>query len=320
MRNRAGEASRSLRIAAVQMPSRLGDIDGNLRRATGHATAAAGQRAELILFHELMPGGYAWDETAWAGAEPSVGPTARWLRETAKRLGVWIGTSFLEAAGTDFWNTFVLAGPDGQEAGRVRKQFPSMFEARVFRGDSGPHVIDTPLGRFGVGICFDAHSAVVARAIATADVDVVLAPHCYCVPRSPSRGVSQSDIDRLVRNLAEIAPLYARTLGVPAATTNRVGEWDASNGARYMFPGQATIADSDGTVRTRLGADEGFAVADVCLDPERKTRRELDAYGRYIYPGPRGRDVLRLIEWWEGRRYRRNPRRTPAAAGIVASA
>jgi N-carbamoylputrescine amidase len=229
-----------------------------------------------------------------------------------------IGTSYLEVAGEDFWNTFVLAGPEGLHAGRVRKEFPALFEARTFRGEPGPHVLDTPLGRLGVAICFDAHTAAVARRMVDADVDLVLAPHCYCVPREPSRATSRADIERLTRNLAEIAPLYARTLGVPAIATNRVGDWDAARGQAFTFPGQATIADSDGAVVARGGTDEGVAIADVCLDPARKTHRAPRAYSRWIYPGPRGREVLRLLEWWEGRRYRRSTRRRELAASISA--
>jgi N-carbamoylputrescine amidase len=307
--------ARTLRVAAVQMPSRLADTAGNLARATGHGERAVAEGAELLLFPELMPGGYAWDERAWAGAEPSDGPTARWLRETAARLGVWLGTSFLEAAGEDFWNTFVLAGPDGNEAGRVRKAFPSMFEARVFRGDPGTHAIDTPFGRVGVGICFDAHTVAVARQFVDADVDLVLAPHCYCVPRAPSRGVSQADIDRLVGNLAEVPRIYAGALGVPAVATNRVGDWDVAGREGYAFPGKAAIVDG-GAVRAQLGAGEGIAVADVTLDAAAKTHRAPAAHGRYIYPGPPGREILRLIEWREGRRYRRNPGRAAAVRDV----
>jgi len=296
--------ARSLRVAAVQLTSRLGRTDENLAHATSLAEAAVAQGVDLILLPELMPSGYAWDETAWSGAEPSEGRTARWLRAIAERLRVWVGTSFLEASGDDFWNTFVLAAPDGTEAGRVRKEFPSMYEARTFRGDPGPHVVETALGRVGVAICFDAHAAAVATKLAEADVDLVLAPHCYCVPAHPSRGVSAADIERLVRNVAAIAPLYARTLGVPAIVTNRVGAWDVPKGAGYVFAGQATIADSDGTVVAHLGAEEGVTVGEVHLDPARKTHLAPRAYSRWIYPGPPGRELLRLIEWREGRRYR----------------
>ncbi len=288
--------NRTLRVAAVQMPSRLGQIVENLALAAEFASQAVDSGAQLILFHELMPGGYAWDDSAWASAEPTNGRTTRWLSEQSSRLGVWLGTSFLEACGEDFWNTFVLTGPDGAEAGRVRKQFPSMFEARTFRGEPSAHYIDTPLGRIGVGICFDSHTAVVANALVVADVDLVLAPHCYCVPRRTSRSVSQADIDRLVRNLGEIAPLYAKTLGIPAIVTNRVGDWDVPKGARFVFPGQATIADSDGTVLGRLEAAEGVLIADVQLDPSRKTHMAPKAHSRWIYPGPAGRELLRALE------------------------
>ena len=319
-RSPAGRTARTLRVAAVQQASRLGHIDENLAAASTFARTAAGQGAELILFHELMPGGYAWDESAWSGAEPSDGATASWLRETAGRLDLWIGTSFLEASGEDFWNTFVLIAPDGTEAGRVRKEFPSMYEARVFRGCHGSHVIDTPLGRIGVAICFDAHTAAVARALVEADVDLVLAPHCYCVPSHPSRAVSAADIERLVRNVAGIAPLYARTLGVPALVTNRVGAWDTPKGAGYTFAGQATIADSDGTVVAHLDDTAGMVSAIVHLDPARKTHAAPRAYSRWIYPGPPGREALRLIEWWEGRRYRGAIERRREAVSLASRA
>lgn len=267
-----------------------------------------------------MPGGYAWDSTAWSAAEPTLGPTARWLRDTARTLRTWVGTSFLEAAGEDFWNTFVLAGPDGTEAGRVRKQFPSMDEARVFRGAPGTHVIDTSLGRIGVAICFDAHTAAVVRALVAADVALVLAPHCYCVPRAATRFVSGADIDRLVRNVADIAPLCARLVGVPVIMANRVGAWDVPEGAGFVFPGQATIADSDGAVAGRLDGDEGVLVADVVLDPARKVHGPVPAYSRYIYPGPPGRELLRLIEWRGARQYRTSAVRRSRAVAVASRA
>jgi predicted amidohydrolase len=62
-----------------------------------------------------------------------------------------------------FFNTFVLTAPTGEEAGRVRKQFPAIWEAYFFKGDLGSHVIETALGKIGVGICFDSHLAAIVR-------------------------------------------------------------------------------------------------------------------------------------------------------------
>jgi N-carbamoylputrescine amidase len=90
-----------------------------------------------------MPTGYIFTTEIWDGAEPKSGPTVRWLCENSKRFNVWMGTSFLEADGEDFFNTFVLATPDGKEAGRVRKCPPAAFEAYFTVGSPGSHVIDT---------------------------------------------------------------------------------------------------------------------------------------------------------------------------------
>ena len=216
------------------MSSRLGATGENLARAGDLADEAAGRGAELILFHELMPDGYAWDTRAWSSAEPSHGPTVAWLQATAARTRAWIGTSFLEASGVDFWNTFVLVGPDGREAGRIRKEFPAVYEGRTFRGEPSGHTLDTTIGRVGVAICFDAHTAAVARLFAESGVDLVLAPHCYCVPAHASRSVSSRDIERLRHNVAALGPLLATSLGVPVVVTNRVGPWDADPGTPYQ--------------------------------------------------------------------------------------
>ena len=118
---------RTLRVAAVQMESQNGRVEANLERATRFVDQAAEQGGKLIILPEFMPTGYVYTKDIWEGAETKEGPTVGWLRENAKRLGVWLGTSFLEAEGEDFFNTFVLMKPDGQEAGRVRKQTSALF-------------------------------------------------------------------------------------------------------------------------------------------------------------------------------------------------
>jgi N-carbamoylputrescine amidase len=118
-----------IRMAAVQMGSQAGAIQANLAHATQLVEQAARSGVQLALLPEFMPTGYLWDRRIWQAGEPKDGPTGRWLHETSARLGLWLGTSFLETDGEDFFNTFVLVAPDGQEAGRVRKQFPSIGEA-----------------------------------------------------------------------------------------------------------------------------------------------------------------------------------------------
>ncbi len=123
---------KKIRIAAVQMESRDCFVDYNLQRATIFAEQAAKENAQIVLYPELMPTGYLMSKKIWDSAEPKEGPTVIWLRQTSKRLNLWMGTSFLEADEEDFYNTFVLTNPDGKDIIRVRKQTPAAMESYFF--------------------------------------------------------------------------------------------------------------------------------------------------------------------------------------------
>ena len=312
----ATNKTRMIRIAAVQMKSQEGEIMTNLEHATALVEQAARAGAQFVLLPELMPTGYLWEEQIWQMAEPQCGPTVRWLSETSVRLGIWLGTSFLESDGEDFFNTFVLTNPEGEEDGRVRKQFPSIGEAFFFKGEPGSHVIQTALGKIGVGICFDAHTAQVARLMSEQSIDLMLIPHSYSIPAAPTKEVSGQDIERMKNNLREMAPYYARLLGIPAVSVNKCGSARAPKPEGYIFPGLASIVDSDGVVKARMEEQEGFITADVTLDPARKIQMKPRPYGRYVYPGPPGRVVFEAVEsvgrlWYT---FSRNRRRSAQAS------
>lgn len=109
---------------------------------------AADQGAELILLPELLPYGYGINDSVWEGAEPMDGPSVSWLREQAKKYNAYIGFTFLETDGKDFYNTFVLADPTAAIAGQVRKSPAPAVESYFYREGSGSHVIETNIGRY----------------------------------------------------------------------------------------------------------------------------------------------------------------------------
>lgn len=129
------------------------DIDGNLRKATKDAEEAEARGAQFILFPEFMATGSYLSFDSRDSAEPSQGQTVQWLKSTSRRLHIWLSAGFFEASGEDFCDTFVSTAPSGDEAGRVRKQIPAGPEGYFLRGDVGPHVISTAIGKIGVGIC-----------------------------------------------------------------------------------------------------------------------------------------------------------------------
>jgi len=282
--------SRIVRVAAVQMESKNGLVEANLKHATPLVEQAAKAGAKVILLPEFMPVGYIFSTAIWDGAEPKHGPTVQWLRETSKKFGVWIGTSFLEADGKDFFNTFVLATPDGGEAGRVRKQTPAIFEAFYTKSGLGPHILETELGKIGVGICYENQLTYIPEIMQGQSTDILLMPHSF-----PKAG-------QIIMSLKDLAVRYARLLGIPTIVCNKSGPWRSPYpGLPFYitnshFPGLSTIADSDGSVKAQLGGEENVIVADVTLDPSRKTNKVAPCSGRWAWRGPWLRDSARVIE------------------------
>jgi len=297
----ATRAATTTRVAAVQMESRNGEIRFNLDRATAFVEEAASRGAELILLPEFMPTGYVFEKSIWDAGEPARGATVRWLEEQSARLGVYLGTSFLEAEGDDFFNTFVLTTPLGKEAGRVRKQTPALFEAYFTKGASGSHVIDTAIGRIGVGICYENVLSYTPQLMHSQGVDLLLMPHSAPSPPE-SAFVPRRAIDLWEGVLAGHARRYAELLGVPAVVVNKSGPWKSRLPGVPIapqvsaFPGLSTIADSDGQVKARLGPEEQVIVADVTMDPSRKNPTQPTCYGRWAIELPWFADAIRVVE------------------------
>src|SRR5215813_7001714 len=203
-----------LRIAIVQMKSLDHDIEGNLRQATTYADEAAHRGAQFVLFPEFMATGSYLSFDTWDSAERSQGKSVQWLKSTSKRLHIWLGASFLEASGADFYDTFVLTSPQGDEAGRVRKQVPAGPEAYFFRGEAGSHVIDTAIGKIGVGICAENYYCFIASEMLQQSADLILMPHAS--PDMSQGGGLPTPAG------THLTSWYAKKLGIPAVMVNKV--------------------------------------------------------------------------------------------------
>ena len=260
--------ARPLQIAVVQMKSVDHDIDANLRQATTYAEQAAARGAQFVLFPEFMATGSYLSFDTWDSAEPSQGKSVEWLKSTSRRLHVWLGAGFFEASGEDFYDTFVLAAPSGAEAGRVRKQIPAGPEGYFFRGDVGPHVISTAIGKIGIGICAENYYCFAASQFLKDSADFIVMPHSS-PDMSNSGGLASPPGSR-------IASWYAKKLGVPVAMVNKVGRSykPPPNEINGVFPGRSAIVDSDGTILQSMDDQQGIGIASITIDPDRKTRAD----------------------------------------------
>lgn len=310
--------STSMRVAAVQMDCRPGDVSHNLAHAESMVSEAAKQNAVLVLLPELMPGGYMATEEIWDSAEAVDGRSVNWLLSTAKHFGVYLGFSFLEAEGEDFYNSFVLAGPEGRLLGRVRKNPPASIEAYFYTAGSDRHVIETELGRLGVSICYENLLYDQMRFLYQENVDLVLSPAAAGRPKPFIPG----DVERFDKMLVNSRAVFSKTLGVPVVFANRVGplETDLPGGLPHLksrFPGLSSIVDFDGTVKEELSDEEGTIVADVHVghDAERKSKpkRYWTIWGA---PTPWYAFIWPLTQKWGERSYAANTRRRERALSV----
>jgi len=257
---------RKVTIAAVQCRSENGQPGQNLARAGRFVDEAAGRGAALVLCPEFLATGYIYDRSIWKAAEPKDGATETWLRELAARHSIFVGASYLEADGGDFYNTFTLAAPGGEVAGRVRKMSLPAFEGWFFKPCERPKIIETSLGKLGVGICNDNQMGVFLRQMFDTDPDMILMPHSAPTPRVPIVGRVLDDI------VADTARRYAEALGVPTVLANKAlgpGSTPVPGipGVRipWRFRGFSTVCDANGAVLDKLVDREGVVVGEVTL-------------------------------------------------------
>lgn len=289
-----------LRVAAVQAVSEDGAVEGNLAHAEPLVVEAAQAGAALVLLPELFSSGFRMTPEIWRAAEPFEGPTTRWLRATAKRHAIWLGISFLEAASDQLYNSFVLASPQGEIAGRVRKSRPAGPEAYFYRAGADPHVIESPIGRIGVSICYEQLLAKVVQELYDARIDLLLMPHSAPRPTA-QRGFSERDVETMLDLIREGPPWLARSLGVPVVMANKAGPWHSP--LPFVFPEENTVFcglsgvfDADGTTLVRLDEDEGIACHDVTLAPD-EARPSLPAMaGGWSRPMPWFTRIWRVAE------------------------
>jgi N-carbamoylputrescine amidase len=307
---------RTLRVAAVQVESKNGEAEANLANAEPWVRDAAARGAVLVLCPEFLATGYIYDESIWRSGEPRHGATESWLMRLAAECRIFVGASYLEADGDDFYNTFALASPRGEIVGRVRKESLPAFEGWYFKSSDEPKYIDTELGRIGVGICNDNHTAVFLRRMIADEPDLILMPH------SAPCGFG---VSRLIRDsLRTIAAFYARSFGVPVVLVNKVGSrgrtpLPIAPFARvpYRFPGLSSVVNSDGRIADKLAHDEGIAIADVVVTsahsrPTAEARRGYWAVPPKRFPRALGL-VMRLLDRAGRRAYAKSTARVAAA-------
>jgi len=235
--------------------------------------------------------------------------------ETAKRHRIQVGTTILEMDGPDFYNSFLLATPDGTLAGTVRKSDPAWVEARYYRGETGSHVIDTAIGRIGVGICYENYRGEHVRSLAASSIDLLLQPTAAATP--PNWPVGQRGADAFNAMLETLAQCHAVMLGVPVVMANLCGARASPLPGRLgslntTFPGLSSIVNETGDTVAMLASGEGIIGATVMLGHRGDDTVPLPG-GAWSVPMPWYAPVWPIVQRLSARAYQRDRSRKEAA-------
>ena len=177
-----GAPPATVRVAAVQCSSELGDVAGNTKKLTTLVREAAAGGARIVVLPETAITGYVSQDLRWnwhvAGrpidkafrgkdplpyAQTVPGPATDHFCALAKELGIYLTIPLLERTADDpprFFNTVCLADQQGKLALHYRKLNPWPFPEQSWAtpGDRGLATFDTEYGRVGLAICFDIHT------------------------------------------------------------------------------------------------------------------------------------------------------------------
>jgi predicted amidohydrolase len=164
------------RVAAVSMNGFLGEPERVLRGIDAWCEKAAAEKAELVVFPELVVHGHCTPNT-WERAEPVPdGPSVQRLVEIARRHRLFLSAGLSEKERDIVYNTQVLIGPDGY-VGKQRKLHLSRDEVFYYKGGREIPIFDIGSCKVGIVICYDNQFPEVARVLALKGAEVILMPH-----------------------------------------------------------------------------------------------------------------------------------------------
>jgi predicted amidohydrolase len=280
------KAARVFTVAAVQMRS-TGNRKRNLEQADGFAAEAAASGADVIAFPEnvavLRPEG-----EAKPPAEKLDGKTANRFAAMAERHRAFVLAGTIALAGPrgkKRLNASILFAPDGSIAAVYRKMhlfdvaIPGRAEFQesksVAAGDA-PVVAKTPLGRFGLSICYDLRFPELYRHLALSGAQVLFVPSAFTAYTGRAHWTALLRA-RAIENLAYVV--------APA-------QWGRHGAGRNSY-GHTSVVDPWGRVIAERARGTGVVTARIDLDRVDRLRRELpvlDHVRRNLLPRRTARD------------------------------
>lgn len=258
--------SRELRVSAVTPDIRIGDLDGNLAAVRTALRAIEPSGPHLVVLPELVTSGY-----VFAGLDEA---RSLALRADDERLTALAGevpegavavVGFCEGDGDLLYNSAIVLG-DGRTLGCYRKSHLWAAESTIFAtGPEAGTIIDTPVCRLGVAICYDNEFPEIPRRLALGGAEVLALPVNWPLVQRPDGEHAPEVIQAMAA---------ARSSQLATVIADRRGQ---ERGVRWT--GGTAVIGADGWIRATPGADEILATAVLELTDDKTIGEFNDVVG-----------------------------------------
>lgn len=248
-----------MRLAALQMVARPGDVAANLALIEDAAAEAARRGARLLVAPELALPGYGAGDAIPGLAEPSDGPQATALSRIAREHDVAVVAGFAERAEGAVYNAALLARPDGSRAVYRKCHLYGDYERSCFTpGDRMPGVLELDGLRLGILICYDAEFPETVRRLALAGAELIVVP--TALPESAHASFIAEKVMPVRAFENQVALVYANHAG--------------SDG-RFAYAGRSCIVMPDGRDAARASTSRAeLLISDYDPSAYRASRHE----------------------------------------------
>ncbi|XWS70203.1 hypothetical protein CRYUN_Cryun03dG0028300 [Craigia yunnanensis] len=175
------------------------DKERNIGHARKAIEEAAQKGAQLVLLPEIWNSPYSnesfpvYSEDINAGGNAS--PSTAMLSEVSSHLKITIvGGSIPERCGDKLYNTCCVFGTDGKLKAKHRKihlfdiDIPgkiTFMESKTLTAGETPTIVDTDVGRIGIGICYDIRFQELAMIYAARGAHLLCYPGAFNMTTGP---------------------------------------------------------------------------------------------------------------------------------------
>lgn len=260
-----------IRVGAIQMIAKLAAVQENLKRAEELVEKAFAEGCQWVMLPEFFTTAMAFHPSMLNAYLPFDGPSLEMLRRQATKHSGYVGGSFIAARGSDRYNTYVLAFPDGRWTSHDKDQ-PTMWENCYYVGGKDDGYMETPAGPIGAAVCWELIRTRTVQRL-RGRVDLLVGGSCWWtvadwpILRAFSRYLHRQNI----AILEDTPRRMAKLLGCPVVHAAHAGSFKGimpglfgATYSSYML-GETQIVDASGNILARLRQEdgEGIAIAEI---------------------------------------------------------